>query len=50
MTSLEKSSCLFISESLRIHLNPSQNISLILLFDNLAMVSNEGSIDCKCFK
>ena len=44
MTSLENSSGLFISQSLRIHFNPSQNISIISLLDNLVMVTNEGSI------
>ena len=50
MTSFEKSFCPFILKSLHIHFNPSQNISLILLFGSLVMVANEVSIACKCPK
>ena len=37
-------------KSLHIHLNPSQNVSLISLFYSLVIVTYEGSIVCKCFK
>ena len=40
----------FFSKSLHIHFNPSQNVSPILLLNGLVMVTNEGSIACKCFK
>ena len=43
MTSLEKSCCLFTSKSLHIHFNHLQNVSLILLFDNLVMATNAFS-------
>ena len=42
MISFENSSCLFISKTLYIHFNPSKNVSLISLFDNLEMVTCEG--------
>ena len=41
----------FISKSLHIHFNPSQNVSLFLLLNGLVMVKNdEGSNACKFFK
>ena len=40
----------FFSKSLHIHFNPSQNVSPVLLLNGLVMVTNEGSIACKCFK
>ena len=42
--------CPFFSKSLHIHFNPSQNVSPFLLLNGLVMVTNEGSIACKCFK
>ena len=43
MTSLEKSSYLFISKNLHIHFNHLQIVSLILMFDNLVMATNAFS-------
>ena len=45
-----RSFCLFISKNLHIHANPSPNVSPILLFSGLMMVTNEFFIACKCFK
>ena len=50
MTRFLKVFCPFISKSLHIHFNPSQNVSSILLLNGLVMVTNEGSIACECFK
>ena len=50
MTGICKSFCPFFSKSLHIHFNPSQNVSLILLLNGLVMVTNKGSIACKCFE
>ena len=50
MTYFCKSFCLFFWKSWHIHFNPSQNVSPILLLNGLVMVTNEGSIACKCFK
>ena len=50
MTGFCKSVCPFFSKSLRIHFNPSQTVSPILLLNGLVIVINEGSIACKCFK
>ena len=50
MTGFYKSFCLFFSKSLHIHSNHSQNVSPIVLLNGLVMVTNEGSIACKCFK
>ena len=35
---------------LHIYFNPSQNVSPILLFYGMMMISNEGSIACKYFE
>ena len=48
--SFYKSFSPFFSKSLHIHFKPSQNVSPILLLNGLVMVTNEGSIACKCFK
>ena len=40
----------YISKSLLVHFNPSQNVSLSLLLNGLVMVINEGSMACKCVK
>lgn len=45
-TSFGKSSRLYILKSLKIHFNPLQNVSPILLLKGLMMVTNEGRIDC----
>ena len=37
-------------ENFHNHFNPSQNVSSILLLNGFVMVTNEGSIACKCFK
>ena len=50
MTGFYKSFCPFFLNSLQIHFNPSQNVSPILFFNGLVMVTNEGLIACKCFK
>ena len=51
MTGFRKSYCPFISKSLHIHFNPSQNVSLFLLLNGLVMVKNdEGSNAYKFFK
>ena len=46
----QKTSCPSISKSLYIHFIPSQNSSPIFLLSGLVMVTNEGSMDCKCFR
>ena len=48
MTSFCKSFCPFFSNSLQIHFNPSQNVSPVLFLSGLVIVTNEGSIVCKC--
>ena len=50
MTGFNKSFRPFFSKSLHINFNPSQNVSPILLLNGLLMLTNEGSIACKCFK
>ena len=40
----------FFSKNLHIYFNPPQNVPPILLLNGLVMVTNEGSIACKCFK
>ena len=50
VTGFYKSYCSFFPKNLHIHFNPSQNVSAILLLNGLVMVTNEGSIACKCFK
>ena len=50
MTGFYKYLCQYISKSWHIHFYPSQNVSPILLLNGLVMVTNEGSIVCKCFK
>ena len=50
MAGFHKSFCPFFSKSLHIHFNPSQNVSPILVLNGVVMVTNEGSIACKCFK
>ena len=47
MAGFYRSFCLFISKSLHFHADPSPNVSSILLFNGLVMVTNEGSIACK---
>ena len=40
----------FFSKSLLININPSQNVSPIVMLNGLMMVKNIGFIACKCFK
>ena len=42
--------CSPISKGLNIYFNPSQNVSPILLLNDLVMATNEGWIACTCFK
>ena len=42
MTGFNKSFRQFFSKRLPINFNPSQNVSLILLFNGLLMVTNQG--------
>ena len=50
MAGFYRSYCLSISKSLLFHVNLSPNVSAILLFNGLGMVTNEESIACKRFK
>ena len=50
MAGFQKSFCPSISKSLHIHFNASKNVSPILFFNGLVMVTNEGLIACKCLK
>ena len=50
MTGFYKSYCPFFSKGLHIHFYPGQNVSPIILLNDLVMVTNEGSIACKYFK
>ena len=40
----------FISKSLHVYFNLSQDVSPFLLVNSLVIVANEGSIVCKCFE
>ena len=50
MAGFYRSFCLSNSKSFLFHANPSSNVSAILLFNGLVIVTNEGSIACKRFK
>lgn len=45
-----KSFCPAISKRLHNRFNPSENVFLTLLLNGVVMVTNYGSIACKCFK